>query len=227
METVKSLHKRVEVLEKHTEALERRTYLIIRRVLVFSSLTLGLLIMALPSSMALVLGAASAHGSSFFEIPDSQGLEFSGAAATDLNNLILLVGDDSTRTLFLHQLGPISNETLAPSSSDVRRLVFAFDGNTEIDNLEGLTRRPSDGKYFMTAGMSRFKKNCEQSRTRAQRFGSFKLVPLGTQLSVVELAVREGLRDDVMRFLQADITLPASVKAAAQWNPPQLGGLNI
>ena len=97
-------------------------------------------------------------------IEGSRGLEVSGAAATDNPDQAVLVSDNQRRHLIFHNL---TSNTLTPLS-------FTETGANEIDDLEALTRRPSDGKYFMTSSLS-VTAMCPPRGVGGLRFGSFFL----------------------------------------------------
>jgi hypothetical protein len=65
--------------------------------------------------------------------------EISGAAALDHPDGAVLVSDEDASHLYAHNL----------AAGTITRLPFTADEASQIDDLEGLTRRPSDGMYFM------------------------------------------------------------------------------
>jgi hypothetical protein len=140
--------------------------------------------------------------------------EVSGAEATDLADRVVLVSDDVVSHLFDYNF---ANNMTIPVN-------FATDAAQAIDDLEGLTRRPSDRRYFMTASLSRTQ-TCALPGDARVRMGSLTLAEAAGQFTVQNLVVRgrvaDSLREPIITLL------PEAAQRAARANHPEQGGLNV
>jgi hypothetical protein len=141
--------------------------------------------------------------------------EISGAAATDRPDRVVLISDEDASHLY----------DLDLANTTVTRLPFTTDAAGQIDDLEGLTRRPSDGVYFMIASLSRQSRCREPSGTRL-RLGSFRLVAADAGSFRVEAYVFRGRATDSLRTALIAV-LPESVRRAARVNNSKEGGLDV
>jgi len=141
--------------------------------------------------------------------------EISGAAAVDQPDRVVLVSDEDVSHLYVHDL----------LNSTVTRLPFTTDAASQIDDLEGLTRRPSDGMYFMMASLSR-RSRCREPSEARLRLGRFRLVADDAGALRVEAYVSRGSTTDSLRAALISL-LPDGVQRAARVNNPKEGGLEV
>ena len=141
--------------------------------------------------------------------------EISGAAAADQPNLVVLISDEDASHLYVHDL----------VHTRVTRLPFATDAASQIDDIEGLTRRPSDGMYFMMASLSR-RTRCREPSAARLRLGQFRLVAADAGSFRVETYVLRGTTADSLRTALIAV-LPEGVRRAARINNSKEGGLDV
>jgi hypothetical protein len=141
--------------------------------------------------------------------------EISGAAASDQPDRVVLVSDEDVSHLYVHDL----------VNTTVMRLPLTTDAAAQIDDLEGLTRRPSDGMYFITASLSR-RSRCREPSAARLRLGRFRLVADDAGALRVEAYVSRGSTTDSLRAALISL-LPDGVQLAARVNNPKEGGLDV
>jgi hypothetical protein len=141
--------------------------------------------------------------------------EISGAAAANQPERVVLISDEDISHLYVHDL----------VNNTVTRLPFTTDAAGQINDLEGLTRRPSDGMYFLIASLSR-RSGCRAPTDARLRLGRFGLVAAGAASFRVEAYVFRGHATDSLRT-ELIAVLPEGVRRAARVNNSKEGGLDV
>jgi hypothetical protein len=155
----------------------------------------------------------------WFPLPEANNgtptSEISGATATDRPNRVVLVSDEDASHLYDYNV----------ADATITSLPFTTGITGQIDDLEGLTRRRSDGMYFMMASLSR-RSGCREPMDARLRLGRCRLVATDAGRFQAEAYVSRGRVADSLRTAIIDL-LPENVRRAARVNNPKEGGLDV